>query len=69
MSVATILVMRMQLVTTQLDLSCVFVIEDLLVMDLIVQVGTIKGGNCHSNSACTEVESFLKTFQRKLVLF
>ena len=38
MSVLTTRVMKTQLVITQLDLSCVRVIEDLLVMDLIVQV-------------------------------
>ena len=38
MNVETILVMETQLVATQLDLSCVRVMEGLLVMGLIVQV-------------------------------
>ena len=40
MNASTTLVMETQHVTTQLDLSCVCVIEDLLVMDSIVQVRT-----------------------------
>ena len=47
MSVQTARVMETQLVTTQLDLSCVCVIEGLPVMGLIVQVrSTIRRRNC-----------------------
>ena len=55
MSALPTLVMETRLATTLMDLSCVCVIEALLVMDLIVQVGTIKRGNCHSISVCTKL--------------
>ena len=51
MSASTILAIETRLVTTQLDLSCVCVIEALLVMDLIVQVClTNTGIYCHEIS-------------------